>query len=351
MQEEIAILGAGSWGTALAVHLANNGCHVRLWSHIPEFARMVSDKRENEKYLPGVSLPSSVEVMSELSLILERARVVVFSVPSQSVRGVIRKVKPFLTGDCYLVNTAKGLENNTCMRLSQVFIEELPQYQNRLVVLSGPSHAEEVGRGIPTAIVAASYSREAAEYLQDVFMSPDLRVYTSPDLVGVELGGALKNIIALGAGIAEGLGYGDNTKAALITRGLTEIARLGIRLGANPLTFLGLTGMGDLIVTAMSRHSRNRRAGILIGQGYSLQEALDRVGMVVEGVHATSVARRLAFSYQIEMPITEKTYQVLFEGLPPDVAVSHLMTRSKRHEAEEIFLQKIGYGNFNSPFV
>lgn len=346
MQEVIAVLGAGSWGTALAVHLASNHYRVRLWARSPDFAREIATKRENAKYLPGVTLPSSIEVMSELPLVLEEAKIIVFAVPSQSVREVIKKTKPLLKGDCFLVNTAKGLEDSTCLRLSQVFIEELPQYQNRLVVLSGPSHAEEVGRGIPTAVVAASHSREAAEYLQDVFMSPTLRVYTSLDLVGVELGGALKNIIALGAGIAEGLGYGDNTKAALITRGLTEIARLGVKLGANPLTFLGLTGMGDLIVTAMSRHSRNRRAGLLIGQGYSLREALERVGMVVEGVHTTAVARRIALSYQIEMPITEKTYQVLFEGLPPDAAVSHLMTRSKRHEVEETFFQRIGYENF-----
>lgn len=337
MEEIIAVLGAGSWGTALAVHLASKGYLVKLWAHSPKFARSIEAKRENKQYLPGVSFPPTIEVLSELPIALERAEIVVFSVPSQAVREVVVKARPFISGGCYLVNTAKGLENDTYLRLSQVFFEELPQYQERLVVLSGPSHAEEVGQGLPTAVVVASDSLEAAQYLQDIFMSPDFRVYTNSDLVGVELGGALKNIIALGAGIAEGLGYGDNTKSALITRGLTEIARLGVKLGANPLTFLGLTGVGDLIVTAMSTHSRNRRAGILIGQGYSLKETLDRVGMVVEGVNTTAVARKLALRHQIEMPITEKTYQVLFEGLPPDVAVSQLMTRMKRHEVEESY--------------
>jgi len=337
LDEVIAVLGAGSWGTALAVHLASKGYRVRLWARSLEFARRVEAERENKKYLPGVSFPSSIEVLAELSVALKDADIVVFAVSSQAVRDVIRKARSFLPGECYLINTAKGLENGTCLRLSQVFFEELPQYQERFVVLSGPSHAEEVSQGLPTAVVVASDSLQAAQYMQDVFMSPDFRVYTNSDLVGVELGGALKNVIALGAGIAEGLGFGDNTKAALLTRGLTEIARLGVKLDANPLTFLGLTGVGDLIVTAMSPHSRNRRAGILIGQGYGLNETLDRVGMVVEGVNTTAVAKKLALIHQIEMPITEKTYQVLFEGLPPDVAVSQLMTRMKRHEVEESY--------------
>jgi glycerol-3-phosphate dehydrogenase (NAD(P)+) len=306
-------------------------------------ARQLSESRENQKYLPGVYLSVSIEVSSDLPLVLKDAEVVILAVPSQCIREVARLTRSFIHPRCYLVNAAKGLENNTCLRLSQVLCEELPEFTGRLTVLSGPSHAEEVSRGIPTAVVVAAQDQKAAEYIQDVFMASSFRVYTNSDLVGVELGGALKNIIALGAGIAEGLGFGDNTKAALITRGLTEIARLGVALGANPLTFLGLTGVGDLVVTATSMHSRNRRAGILLGQGFALQEALQKVGMVVEGITTTSAACKLASRCGIEMPITEQTYQVLFAGLPPQVAVSNLMLRSKRHEVEEVFSNRIGW--------
>lgn len=341
MEEKIAVLGAGSWGTTLALHLAAKGRKVGLWARSPLNAQLISETRKNKKYLPGVFLPASIEISSDLAQVIKDSRIIILAVPSQAIREVSSLIYPLLHPHCILVNTAKGLENNTCLRISQVISEELPNFAERLAILSGPSHAEEVSRGMPTAVVVAAHSQEIAEFVQDLFMAPNFRVYTNFDLVGIELGGALKNIIALGAGIAEGLGFGDNTKAALITRGLTEIARLGVALGANPLTFLGLAGVGDLVVTATSIHSRNRRAGIFLGQGLGLEESLKRVGMVVEGVETTCAARNLAIRCGIEMPITEQTYQVLFEGLPPQMAVSNLMLRSKRHEVEEVFLNRI----------
>jgi glycerol-3-phosphate dehydrogenase (NAD(P)+) len=325
------------------VHLAGKGLAVRLWEREPDLARKLNELRENPRFLPGVALPPAVEVSADMGRVLQGAGAVILAVPSQSVREVVRRCRPALEPDCCLINAAKGLEETTCLRLSQVICEEAGDVAGRLAVISGPSHAEEVGRGMPTAVVAAAIERAVAEQVQDLFMTASFRVYTNSDLVGVELGGALKNVIALGAGIAEGLGYGDNTKAALLTRGLTEIARLGIALGASPLTFLGLAGVGDLIVTATSKHSRNRRAGMLLGQGLGLKEALELVGMVVEGVATIRVARQLSQVYGIEMPITEQTYQVLFSGLPPDVAVSNLMTRTRRHEVEEVFLQRISW--------
>ncbi len=342
-EQEVAVLGAGSWGTALAVHLASKGLSVRLWERIPELARQLNEQRINERFLPGVMLPEGALVTSDLRESLEQAGTVVLAVPSQAVREIVRSIRTLLEPGSILINGAKGLEDATCLRLSEVICEEAPEASDRLAVISGPSHAEEVGRGIPTALVAAAAGRSLAEGVQDLFMTESLRVYTNSDLVGVELGGALKNIIALAVGITEGLGYGDNTKAALLTRGLTEIARLGIALGASPLTFLGLTGVGDLIVTATSNHSRNRRAGILLGQGLSLQATLEQVGMVVEGVQTIRAARMLARDCQVEMPVTEQAFQVLFSGLDPGVAVSNLMTRSKRHEVEDIFLNSISW--------
>jgi glycerol-3-phosphate dehydrogenase (NAD(P)+) len=333
---EVAILGAGSWGTALAVHLAGNGIAVKLWERDAELARQLSITRRNDHYLPGVTIPVSVVVTADLEDALERAMMVVLAVPSQSIRSVVARSRACLRPDSILINTAKGLEDATCLRLSEVICDEAPELAWRTAVISGPSHAEEVGRGMPTAVVAAATTPELARQVQDLFMTVNFRVYTSSDMVGVELGGALKNIIALAAGISEGLGYGDNTKAALLTRGLTEIARLGIALGASPLTFLGLAGVGDLIVTATSKHSRNWKAGFLLGQGGSLADVLEQVGMVVEGVQTIKAARLLAHDRDIEMPITEQIYQVLFSGLAPGAAVSNLMTRSKRHETEDM---------------
>ena len=328
---KVAVYGAGSWGSALAVLLANAGHQVALIGrHLDEMERM-SKQRENARYLPGVALPLGLLPTTDLASL--NADLVVFSVPSHSVRQAARLVKPYLRPGCIVVNTAKGLEEQTHLRLSEVLTEELPQ--NPIAVLSGPSHAEEVGRDMPTTVVVASDVGTAAT-VQDLMMTPEFRVYTNPDVIGVELGGALKNVIALCTGIAEGLGFGDNTKAALMTRGLAEIARLGVALGGHPLTFAGLSGVGDLIVTCTSQHSRNRRAGVALGQGKSLETVLKEVGMVVEGVKAARVAYQLSVEKDISMPITQQAYKVLFEGADPKEAVADLMMRGKRHELEEV---------------
>ncbi|ACX51770.1 Glycerol-3-phosphate dehydrogenase (NAD(P)(+)) [Ammonifex degensii KC4] len=332
-----AVLGGGSWGTALAYLLARKGYKVKLWVRREEVASELNTRRENLRYLPGVFLPEGVTATASLEEALKGAEAVIFAVPSHAFREVVRETLPFLPPGAYVINGAKGLEVETRLRLSQVFATEAGEGAlDRYVVLSGPSHAEEVAREQPTAVVVASRRWEAAEWAQEFLMCPFFRVYTNPDLVGVELGGALKNIIALGTGICEGIGFGDNAKAALMTRGLTEIARLGVRLGANPLTFTGLAGVGDLIVTCTSRHSRNRRAGWEIGKGKSLEEALAAVGMVVEGVRTTKVAYALAQELGVKMPITVETYKVLFEGLSPLVAAQNLMGRARTREIEEV---------------
>ena len=327
----VAVYGAGSWGSALAVLLAKAGHQVALIGRDPDIMEQMHKYRENTRYLPGVILPPHLLPTTDLTLL--NADLVVFSVPSHSVREAARLVKPYLRKGCIVVNTAKGLEEGTHLRLSEVLIEELPN--NPIAVLSGPSHAEEVGRDMPTTVVVAS-DVGTAEMVQDMMMTPKFRVYTNPDIIGVELGGALKNVIALCTGIAEGLGFGDNTKAALMTRGLAEIARLGVALGGNPLTFAGLSGVGDLIVTCTSLHSRNRRAGVALGQGKPLETVLKEVGMVVEGVRATRIAHHLGINKRIPMPITEQAYKVLFEGADPKIAVADLMLRGKRHELEEV---------------
>ena len=327
----IAVYGAGSWGSALAVLLANAGHQVALIGRHPEEMDLMRKQRENARYLPGVVLPPGLLPTTDLKLL--NADLVVFSVPSHSVREAARMVKPYLKAGCIVVNTAKGMEEGTHFRLSEVLIQELPQ--NPIAVLSGPSHAEEVGRDMPTTVVVAS-DVGTAKAVQDLMMTPKFRVYTNPDVIGVELGGALKNVIALCTGIAEGLGFGDNTKAALMTRGLAEIARLGVALGGHPLTFAGLSGVGDLIVTCTSLHSRNRRAGVALGQGKPLETVLREVGMVVEGVRAARIAYQLSVEKHISMPITEQAYKVLFEGADPKVAVADLMLRGKRHELEEV---------------
>lgn len=316
-----------------------------MWSILPEQAKEINETRENSGYLPGVTVPPGVEVLIDLEQTLRDADVVVFGVPSHAFREVARKAMPHLPGGAVLVNVAKGIEEDSLCRLSQAFAQEAgSDILKRYVVLSGPSHAEEVGRSVPTAVVASSSCMESAEYVQDLFMCHYFRVYTNPDVTGVELGGALKNIIALGTGIADGLGYGDNSKAALMTRGLAEISRLGFSMGANPLTFAGLAGVGDLIVTCTSMHSRNRRAGIAIGRGKSVEEALAEVKMVVEGVRTTRAAYRLSRRFSVEMPITDQIHRVLYEGLSPGVAVNNLMTRSKTHEMEEVALAAAAMG-------
>ena len=345
MSKKIGILGAGSWATALSVLLAQKGFLVKMWSILPEQAEEINKTRENSGFLPGVTIPPGVEVLLDLEQTLKGTDAVIFGVPSHAFRQVVRNSMPYLPGSAVLVNVAKGIEEDSLCRLSQALAQEAgSDILERFVVLSGPSHAEEVGRLVPTAVVASSSCLRSAQYVQDLFMCQYFRVYTNPDVTGIELGGALKNIIALGTGIADGIGYGDNTKAALMTRGLAEISRLGFSMGANPLTFAGLAGVGDLIVTCTSMHSRNRRAGIAIGKGKSLDEALAEVKMVVEGVRTTRAAYNLARRYGVEMPITDQIYRVLYEGLSPDIAVNNLMTRGKTHEMEEVALAAAAMG-------
>jgi len=339
--EKIAILGAGSWGTALSITLGVKGYPVYLWARYGETVQNINSQRENIRYLKGCPIPEGIKATCDLEEALFKAQVVVLAVPSHAVREVARKCSPYVRAGMFIVNTAKGLELETLKYLSTVIEEEMiPEAADNIVVLSGPSHAEEVGRGMPTTVVAAAKNRMPAEFIQDIFMSDTFRVYTNPDIIGVQLAGALKNVIALATGVADGLGFGDNTKAALMTRGIAEITRMGVRLGADAMTFAGLAGIGDLIVTCTSMHSRNRRAGIQLGQGKSLQEVLDSVGMVVEGVRTTKAAYRLSRENGVEMPITEQAYKVLFEGQDAAGSVRGLMTRVKKHEMEEVVLSK-----------
>jgi len=294
---------------------------------------MLRECREQKSKLPGVILPESVLFTTELREAVEGMDLLVLAVPSPFTRSTARRMKELAAPGQIVVNVAKGIEEGTLMTLSQIIEEEIPQAD--VAVLSGPSHAEEVGKGLPTTIVAGARSRSTAEYVQNLFMSPVFRVYTSPDVLGIELGAALKNVVALAAGIADGLGYGDNTKAALITRGITEIARLGTAMGGRFETFCGLSGIGDLIVTCASMHSRNRRAGILIGKGYSMEEAMKEVQMVVEGVYSAKAAMGLAKKYGIQLPIIEQVNEVLFCGKPAADAVKDLMLRDKKIEISD----------------
>lgn len=337
--EKICVLGAGSWGTALALVVAKKGYNVSMWTLSEDQCQKVNSTRENVDYLPGVNIPKNIHITTDLKEAINDSSVIVLAVPSQAIRSVFKQIKPFVNKNQILVDVAKGLEKGTGLRLSQVCEKELPEC--KYVVLSGPSHAEEVSRDIPTTVVVASEDLTTAEKIQDIFMSPKFRVYTNPDVVGVELGGALKNIIAFGAGICDGLGYGDNAKAALMTRGIREISRLGVAMGAETSTFSGLSGIGDLIVTCTSMHSRNRRAGILIGQGKSLEETLKEVKMVVEGITATEVAYEVAKKLNIEMPITNAIYSVLHDGANPDEVVDELMMRNRTHEVEEVVKEKL----------
>jgi NAD-dependent glycerol-3-phosphate dehydrogenase C-terminus len=291
---------------------------------------MLCEKREHESKLPGVRLPEDMKITADLEDSLQDPDVAVLAVPSPFTRSTAHRMAPFVKKGQIIVNVAKGVEEHTLMTLSEIISEEIPQAD--VCVLSGPSHAEEVGKGLPTTCVVSAEKRETAEYLQGIFMSPVFRVYTTPDILGVELGGALKNVIALAAGTADGLGYGDNTKAALITRGIAEISRLGTKMGARAETFYGLSGIGDLIVTCASVHSRNRKAGYLMGKGYTMQEAMDEVKMVVEGVYSARAAKSLAEKYQVEMPIIEEVNKVLFEDKPAADAVRDLMLRDKKVE-------------------
>lgn len=325
-----AVVGSGAWGTALAVCLHNNGHEVTIWTFEKELIAQIESTRENPR-LPGAKLPEAIRISGEYSCVSGCDLVVVAS-PSFPIRSVCRGIAPYLKDNAVLVCVTKGLEEGTQLRMSQVVSQETDK---NVVVLTGPSHAEEVALGIPTGCVAACEDQALAEFVQDVFMSDCFRVYTSPDVVGAELGAALKNVIAMCAGVTDGLGCGDNTKAMLMTRGLTEIARLGVSLGARKETFAGLTGVGDLIVTCTSMHSRNRRAGILIGQGKTPQEAMKEVGAVVEGYYAAKSAWELCQKQGVEMPILQAAYEVLYKNVPAAEAVRELLKRNKKAEAED----------------
>ncbi|MBC5687670.1 NAD(P)H-dependent glycerol-3-phosphate dehydrogenase [Mediterraneibacter sp. NSJ-55] len=330
----VGILGAGSWGTALSILLSDNGHQVTVWSIDKEEVKMLQTKREHTAKLPGVRLPESMVITGNLEEGIRDKDFLVLAVPSPFTRVTAKKMRPYVKEGQIIVDVAKGIEETTLMTLSQQIEQEIPQAD--VAVLSGPSHAEEVGRKLPTTCVIGAKSKQTAIFLQSMFISRVFRVYISPDILGIELGGALKNVIALAAGIADGLGYGDNTKAALITRGIAEIARLGVKMGGKIESFTGLTGIGDLIVTCASVHSRNRKAGYLIGQGKSMQEAMDEVKMVVEGVYSAKAAKQLALKYDVSMPIVEQVNAVLFEGKAPAQAVDELMQRASKSESEQL---------------
>ena len=327
---KIGILGAGTWGTALAILLCDNGHDVTMWSKLEREAKELDESRDNIKNLPGARLPKDVKITLDLKEACTDKDLTVMAVASPYIRATAKEVAPFIKEGQIIVNVSKGLENGTLLTLAEVISQEIPQA--KVAVLSGPSHAEEVSRRIPTTIVVGSHCKETAHFIQDVFMNEVFRVYTSPDMIGIELGGALKNVIALAAGVIDGLGLGDNTKAALITRGMAEISRLGVAMGGYMETFSGLSGIGDLFVTCTSRHSRNRNAGVLIGQGYPLDEVSKMVNQVIEGVNTAKAALALARKYNVEMPIVEQVNLVLFEGKSPQDAVADLLVRDKRKE-------------------
>lgn len=330
----IGVLGGGSWGTALSVLLAKKGEDVSLWIRNEKQVNEIKVSKVNEKYLPGILMPENLKISNDLKESILDKDIILLAVPTHSVRDLLNLIKNYIKENQVIVNVAKGIEIDTLLRVSEIVGEILPS--NKFVCLSGPSHAEEVAVDIPTTVVSSSTDKKTSEYIQDVFMTSNFRVYTNPDLIGVELGGALKNIIALGAGISDGLGYGDNTKAALMTRGITEMARLGKEMGASLSTFWGLSGIGDLIVTCTSMHSRNRRAGILIGEGRTTDEAIEKVGMVVEGIRTTNSAFKLAKKYKIDMPITKELYKVLYQNEDVNESVPNLMGRDKKHEMENL---------------
>ena len=326
----VGVMGAGSWGTALALLLHSNGHQVTVWSVNEVEVELLSIEREHKSKLPGVIIPEDMVFTSDMETAIKEKDFLVLAVPSAFTRGTARNMKPFVKEGQIIVDVAKGIEEDTLMTLSQQIEEEIPQAN--VAVLSGPSHAEEVGRGLPTAVVIGAKTEETARYLQEMFMNHVFRVYISSDMLGMELGGALKNVIALAAGIADGMGYGDNTKAALITRGIAEIARLGVKMGGAIESFTGLTGIGDLIVTCASVHSRNRKAGYLMGQGKTMEEAMAEVKMVVEGVYSAKAAAKLGKKYGVALPIVDKVNEVLFEGKDPKEAVDELMLRDSKAE-------------------
>lgn len=332
MASSITLFGAGSWGTALAVHLASAGRDVTLWARRKEAADRMRETRHNPGYLPDLVIPPSVQITSDLETASEASDLWALAVPSHSVRSVAEKLSIYAGTEKIIVSLAKGIENETLMTMSQVLGEVLDVPEEHIGVLYGPSHAEEVAEGRPTTVVAAAPDEAIAERLQDAFMTKGLRVYVNTDVIGVEIGGSAKNVLAIAAGISDGVGYGDNAKAALVTRGIAEIRRLGLAMGARAQTFAGLAGIGDLVVTCMSQHSRNRYLGEQIGRGKTLREALDEMDMVAEGVRTTRSIHGLAQRHGLEMPITEAVYAILFEGRRPHEMVEELMTRSAKRE-------------------
>ncbi|SKA76135.1 glycerol 3-phosphate dehydrogenase (NAD(P)+) [Clostridium sp. USBA 49] len=330
MSDKVSFLGAGSFGSALSIMLAKKGLEVNIWDRNKNIIENINIKRENKKYLPGINIPYNVKAFDSIKDTIKDSDFIVLAVPSHAIRDLSRQIKHIIKENQIIINIAKGIEENTYLRLSQVIEEEIPN--NPIVILSGPSHAEEVANDIPTAVVVTSKYMEAAMKVQNLFMTDKFRVYTNNDIIGIEIGGAVKNIIALAAGISDGIGYGDNAKAALMTRGMTEITRIGTKLGGKKETFFGLTGMGDLIVTCTSMHSRNRKAGILIGQGFTPNEAIEKIGMVVEGIKSCSIFYKLKEKLNISMPITDVLYKVIFEGLDPEYGVYKLMSRDKKDE-------------------
>jgi glycerol-3-phosphate dehydrogenase (NAD(P)+) len=329
---KVTVLGAGSWGTTLALVLNENNHDVTCWSFDEQDIKQILNTRENKKFLPGIPIPESIQVTSDLMHSIQDTEAIVVVVPSHAVRSVISSIREAVADSTIWITAAKGIENKTYFRMSQLIAEISQSGSDRIAVLSGPSHAEEVSRKIPTAIVSASESGDTAQMVQDLFMRPYFRVYANTDVAGVELGGALKNIIAVAAGICDGAGFGDNTKAALMTRGLVEMNRLGLKLGANPDTFAGLSGMGDLVVTCMSQHSRNRFVGEQIGKGKTLKQVLDEMVMVAEGVKTTESVHGLTKSLKVEMPIADEVFKTLFQGKSAVQAMQDLMTRASKME-------------------
>jgi glycerol-3-phosphate dehydrogenase (NAD(P)+) len=330
---KISVLGAGGWGTTLAILLYYNGHDVTLWEFNKHYAKVLEKTRENKTFLPGIKIPVEITITHDIEEASVNKNLIVLAVPSQFLRSVIKNIKPSDIKDTIIVNVAKGIENNSLMTMTQMLRDEIPLLdEGQIGVLSGPSHAEEVSRRIPTAVVAASKNHDTSKTIQSSFMTSYFRVYSSTDVLGVELGGSFKNVIAIGAGIIDGAKFGDNTKAAIMTRGVAEIARLGVAMGACPDTFSGLSGMGDLIVTCMSRHSRNRYVGEQIGAGKKLKEVLKSMNMVAEGVETSRSASQLAEKCNIDTPITSEVYKILFEDKDPVKATTDLMTRDMRME-------------------
>ena len=330
----IGVIGAGSWGIALSRVLAKNGHNVTVWSILEDEITMLQENHEHLTKLPGVRLPESIQFTTDLKETVTGKDMLVMAVPSPFTRSTSKQMAPYVADGQLIVNVAKGIEDVTYMTLTDIISQEIPG--SCVAVLSGPSHAEEVGKDMPTTLVAGASKKETAEYIQNIFMCDFIRVYTSPDVLGIELGSALKNVVALAAGIADGLGCGDNTKAALITRGIAEIARLGTAMGGKLESFTGLTGIGDLIVTCSSQHSRNRKAGQLIGQGYTYEQAMKEVKMVVEGVYSAKAAAGLAEKYNVSMPIVQEVNDILFHDKPASEAVKDLMFRDRTKEASTL---------------